>query len=656
MEIICPNCGQTCEVDEEPEPGRHLLCPFCDVKFSYTPQNTTGDNADRISNAVEPQGEGTTEKIKMSSPHCGTMHEVNTGYIGVTATCGTCSREFIITETQTADEQDVCSSDRHVEAMKEELLENASDEANESAATTLRKERFKAFSEKTKMAAISAKNITFSLWRSGWKGKAVITGFVILLALCLFVLCISSSNADANYKMGLQYLKGDGVEKDVVKATELFRQAAGQGNADAQYQLGAIYGSLQDWNESAKWYQAAAEQGHAKAKLGLGFCYIFGLGVAKNEDKGTQLINEAKQDPQLQDQIQDLLSHFRFADNKQLYSNGKDAEDDKTKGVGSLRLAAEIGNAEAQAALGLCYYNGESVTRNDKEAMKWFQRAAEQGHAGSQCLLGLGYESGTGVPKNMNEAVKWLVKAGNQGQAKAQLELASLYFLGRGVERDYGQSMKWCRMAAEQGEPEAQYMYAGFYRNGLGMPVDMKEAARWYRKAAEQGYSRAQKALDEVKDATQQSEVKKTKSRSIVCCNLANNALAPRTKSIAFLESKPYYRCKKVRFTNDPKKADAVFCFGCYFHDGNSDLEIKSYTYDSSRADVVYNVVDANPYCSNAKETVYIVKDMTSSVDMTLCITHDKSVLDAIKIEEPNITSDSDQQRTAIMYMLGFFK
>ena len=48
MEIICPNCGQTCEVDEEPAIGQHLLCPFCDVEFKYTPQNTTEPNIKSI--------------------------------------------------------------------------------------------------------------------------------------------------------------------------------------------------------------------------------------------------------------------------------------------------------------------------------------------------------------------------------------------------------------------------------------------------------------------------------------------------------------------------------------------------------------------------------------------------------------------------------
>ena len=36
-------------------------------------------------------------------------------------------------------------------------------------------------------------------------------------------------------------------------------------------------------NEGVKWYQKAAEQGHANAQNSLGFCYRNGLGVSKNK-------------------------------------------------------------------------------------------------------------------------------------------------------------------------------------------------------------------------------------------------------------------------------------------------------------------------------------------------------------------------------------
>lgn len=53
--------------------------------------------------------------------------------------------------------------------------------------------------------------------------------------------------------------------------------------------------------------------------------------------------------------------------------------------------AAEQGNAEAQFNLGLIYYNGDGVPRDDPEAAKWYFKAAEQGHIEAQLNLGVMY-------------------------------------------------------------------------------------------------------------------------------------------------------------------------------------------------------------------------------------------------------------------------
>jgi HEAT repeat protein len=48
---------------------------------------------------------------------------------------------------------------------------------------------------------------------------------------------------------------------------------------------------------------------------------------------------------------------------------------------------AEKGNAAAQYSLGLSYYDGNGVSENENEAVKWLTRAAEQGHKDAQAIL-----------------------------------------------------------------------------------------------------------------------------------------------------------------------------------------------------------------------------------------------------------------------------
>ena len=63
-------------------------------------------------------------------------------------------------------------------------------------------------------------------------------------------------------------------------------QAAKQGYAPAQYNLGLMYtqgqGVRKDYVEAFKWYQKAAEQGHVDAQVNLGGLYADGLGVRQN--------------------------------------------------------------------------------------------------------------------------------------------------------------------------------------------------------------------------------------------------------------------------------------------------------------------------------------------------------------------------------------
>lgn len=69
------------------------------------------------------------------------------------------------------------------------------------------------------------------------------------------------------------YAFGEGVSQDHEQAVNLFRKAADQGKASAQYFLGLMYingsGVNQDYNQAIKWIRKAAEQGYVKAQSSL---------------------------------------------------------------------------------------------------------------------------------------------------------------------------------------------------------------------------------------------------------------------------------------------------------------------------------------------------------------------------------------------------
>ena len=43
-------------------------------------------------------------------------------------------------------------------------------------------------------------------------------------------------------------------------------------------------------------------------------------------------------------------------------------------------MAAEQGEVNSQVNLGICYFYGQGVEKDSKEAFKWFKEAAKQGH------------------------------------------------------------------------------------------------------------------------------------------------------------------------------------------------------------------------------------------------------------------------------------
>ena len=78
----------------------------------------------------------------------------------------------------------------------------------------------------------------------------------------------------------------------------LFRAAALYQDAEAQYQLGALYQSDRlgppQMRSAARWYGLAAKKGHATASASLGRMLVLGDGVPRRPVRGLVLLMKAK--------------------------------------------------------------------------------------------------------------------------------------------------------------------------------------------------------------------------------------------------------------------------------------------------------------------------------------------------------------------------
>ena len=182
------------------------------------------------------------------------------------------------------------------------------------------------------------------------------------------------------------------------------------------------------------------------------------------------------------------------------FANGEGVPQDFERAAKQYRRAAGRGSADAQHALGECYFKGQGVRQDYSEAAAWFLKAAEQGHASAQVELAFLYRSGLGVNKDEAEAVKWYRQAAAQGEQEALLQLAISYDLGRGVPKDATQAANWYRRVAEQGFEPAQITLGLRYLKGEGVPRDYVEAYKWFCLAAARGGDGAKKLLGMVEE------------------------------------------------------------------------------------------------------------------------------------------------------------
>lgn len=175
--------------------------------------------------------------------------------------------------------------------------------------------------------------------------------------------------------------------------------------------------------------------------------------------------------------------------------------------IGSVRKAAERGDAYAQYNLGLLYSSGQDVPQSDSKAAHWYHQAAAQGFADAQFALGVMYYYGRGVTKDYSKAVRWFRRAVDQGSIPARYNLGNMYFRGQGIPQNYAKAAYWFRQAADQGVARAQYGLGLLYSGGLGVPKNLTAAIKWLILAKASGSGDAPKVLADLESRTSHARI-----------------------------------------------------------------------------------------------------------------------------------------------------
>ena len=125
------------------------------------------------------------------------------------------------------------------------------------------------------------------------------------------------------------------------------------------------------------------------------------------------------------------------------------------------------------------------------------------------------YAQGEGVTQDYIEAVRWFRMAAEQGDANAQVNLGVMYGIGKGVTQDDAEAVRWFRLAAEQGDASAQFGLGLMYNNGEGVTQDYVRAHMWYNIAAANGYD--QKNRDLIAKVMTPADISKAQAMARAC-------------------------------------------------------------------------------------------------------------------------------------------
>lgn len=214
-------------------------------------------------------------------------------------------------------------------------------------------------------------------------------------ALCL-ALCLVSGIAHGDDNALIREANAALSQKDFSGAFSRFLVLAQQGNATAQFNLGAFYlngqGVQRDENQAYEWFAKSATQGHARAMQILQGAAAKGNEIAKNELDRIQ-----QQSPSRQTQSP-LQASSLSGDDKTLWAEANAAltNKDYVTALARYLVLAKQGNAIAQYNVGAFYLNGLGIQKDEKQAYDWFAKSAAQGYARAASVM-------QSAPANANE-------------------------------------------------------------------------------------------------------------------------------------------------------------------------------------------------------------------------------------------------------------
>jgi Sel1 repeat len=197
-------------------------------------------------------------------------------------------------------------------------------------------------------------------------GRARARCLVLLLGGLILSLPLAaqpSSRAGQLFETGKRYY----LAHDYAAAFTFFMQAAQLGHVKAWLQLGYQYekaeGVAKNYQEAAAWYRKAALAGNDRAQANLGKMYEDGMGVPQSDQQAFYWFN----------QLIHVGDYARaFYELARCYELGIGVRSNRQHAIQLYQRAAQLGDRSAADAAHWLSFVGNVSFRNEKERQLWF--------------------------------------------------------------------------------------------------------------------------------------------------------------------------------------------------------------------------------------------------------------------------------------------
>lgn len=162
-------------------------------------------------------------------------------------------------------------------------------------------------------------------------------------------------------------------------------------------------------------------------------------------------------------------------------------ERDLNAAVNYFERAADRGNIEAQANLGMLHSKGLGVSQNVTLAIEYLTLAKEQGSAQALNVLGYMHMNGIGFPIDQEKGFKYIEEAASWGHIGAMTNSGVFYLNGLVVDTDYDKAFALFTVAAQQQFTPAIFNLALMRLYGLGVPQNYPEALKLLLSTVQRG-------------------------------------------------------------------------------------------------------------------------------------------------------------------------